>query len=61
VSQDGVINARPRILGGGSTLTAGFYTRSSANYIKEAGWNETLVNESYQWAEKLVVFKPPML
>ncbi|GMY07059.1 protein HOTHEAD [Fagus crenata] len=61
VSQDGVINARPRILGGGSALNAGFYTRASASYIKEAGWNETLVNESYQWAEKLVVFKPPML
>uniref|UniRef100_A0A2N9FJG4 Glucose-methanol-choline oxidoreductase N-terminal domain-containing protein n=1 Tax=Fagus sylvatica TaxID=28930 RepID=A0A2N9FJG4_FAGSY len=61
VSQDGVINARPRILGGGSALNAGFYTRASASYIKEAGWNETLVNESYQWAEKLVAFKPPML
>ncbi|GMY05098.1 protein HOTHEAD [Fagus crenata] len=48
VSQDGVINARPRILGGGSALHKG------------SGWNETLVNESYQWAEKLVVFKPPM-
>uniref|UniRef100_A0A2N9FVK0 Glucose-methanol-choline oxidoreductase N-terminal domain-containing protein n=1 Tax=Fagus sylvatica TaxID=28930 RepID=A0A2N9FVK0_FAGSY len=61
VSQDGVINARPRILGGGSALNAGFYMRASASYIKEAGWNETLVNESYQWAEKLVAFKPPML
>ncbi|GMY07061.1 protein HOTHEAD [Fagus crenata] len=54
-------NPKVTDVGGGSALNAGFYTRASASYIKEAGWNETLVNESYQWAEKLVAFKPPML
>ncbi|GLT70276.1 hypothetical protein SLA2020_423670 [Shorea laevis] len=61
VSQDGVFNARARVLGGGSALNAGFYTHASPNYVKEAGWNQTLVNQSYEWVERLVAFRPPML
>ncbi|GAV79428.1 GMC_oxred_N domain-containing protein/GMC_oxred_C domain-containing protein [Cephalotus follicularis] len=60
VSEDGVINARARVLGGGTCLNAGFYTRASRDYISDAGWDEKLVNESYQWVEKLVAFEPPM-
>lgn len=34
ISEDGVINARARVLGGGSCLNAGFYTRASPEYIR---------------------------
>lgn len=34
ISEDGVINARARVLGGGSCINAGFYTRASDEYIK---------------------------
>ncbi|MCH82207.1 protein HOTHEAD-like, partial [Trifolium medium] len=27
----------------------------------EAGWEEKLVNESYKWVERVVVFRPPVL
>ncbi|CAN6580746.1 unnamed protein product [Malus baccata var. baccata] len=60
ISEDGVINARARVLGGGSCLNAGFYTRAPPDYIREAGWDGRLVNESYQWVEHLVAFRPPI-
>ncbi|KAE8717189.1 hypothetical protein F3Y22_tig00110057pilonHSYRG00175 [Hibiscus syriacus] len=34
ISEDGVINSRARVLGGGSCLNAGFYTRASTEYVK---------------------------
>ncbi|XP_027917988.1 protein HOTHEAD [Vigna unguiculata] len=58
VSEDGVINSRARILGGGSCLNAGFYTRASPEYAREAGWDGRAVNESYEWVEKVVAFEP---
>ncbi|XP_061341697.1 protein HOTHEAD-like [Gastrolobium bilobum] len=61
ISMDGVLNARARVLGGGSVLNAGFYSRASFRYIRESGWNETLAKNSYKWVEKKVVFEPPML
>ncbi|XP_022719864.1 protein HOTHEAD-like [Durio zibethinus] len=60
ISEDGVINARPLVLGGGSCLNAGFYTRAAIEYVRQAGWDGRLVNESYQWVEKLVAFEPPL-
>ncbi|KAL9246762.1 hypothetical protein vseg_020256 [Gypsophila vaccaria] len=60
VSEDGVINARARVLGGGSCLNAGFYTRAEAQYVLDAGWEPKLVNESYAWVERVVAFEPPM-
>ncbi|KAK0586518.1 hypothetical protein LWI29_008282 [Acer saccharum] len=60
ISQDGVINARGRVLGGGTCLNAGFYTRAASDYVRNVGWDGKLVNESYEWAEKLVAFEPPM-
>ena len=33
VSTDGVINSRARILGGGTCINAGFYTRASSRYV----------------------------
>ncbi|KAL6005550.1 hypothetical protein ACLOJK_006117 [Asimina triloba] len=61
ISEDGVINARARVLGGGSCLNAGFYTRASTDYVQASGWDGALANRSYQWAEKVVAFEPPML
>ena len=61
VSEDGVVNARARVLGGGSAVNGGFYTRASPAYVKQAGWDGALVNESYAWVEKKVAFKPTML
>jgi len=34
ISEDGVINSRARVLGGGSCLNAGFYTRASPEYAR---------------------------
>lgn len=58
VSTDGVISARARILGGGSCLNAGFYSRASPAYVRRVGWNASLVNESYPWVEKIVAHMP---
>ncbi|KAG8638440.1 hypothetical protein MANES_14G030200v8 [Manihot esculenta] len=61
ISEDGVYNTRARVLGGGSSLNAGFYTHASADFVKESGWSEKLANASYEWIEKKVVFEPTML
>ncbi|KAK9069716.1 hypothetical protein SSX86_010110 [Deinandra increscens subsp. villosa] len=58
VSNDGVFNARARVLGGGTSINAGFYTRASERYVKSVGWDAKLVNESYRWVEKQVVREP---
>ncbi|KAJ9190327.1 hypothetical protein P3X46_001543 [Hevea brasiliensis] len=58
ISTDGVLNARARVLGGGSSINAGFYTRASTRFIKKVGWDENLVNESYPWIEKQIVHRP---
>ncbi|KAF8027421.1 hypothetical protein BT93_E0351 [Corymbia citriodora subsp. variegata] len=60
ISEDGVINARARVLGGGSCLNAGFYTRAAPEYVRNVGWDGKLVNESYAWVERLVAFQPKM-
>jgi choline dehydrogenase-like flavoprotein len=58
VSEDGVVNARARVLGGGSCLNAGFYTRASSGYVRAAGWDHRLANASYRWVERALVFRP---
>ncbi|KAE8659561.1 Protein HOTHEAD [Hibiscus syriacus] len=55
VSTDVVINARARILGGGTCINAGFYTRANSE-----GWDERLVNDSYSWVEKQIVHRPKL-
>lgn len=57
-STDGVFNARARVLGGGTCINAGFYTRASTSYINRVGWDPKLVNESYPWIEKQIVHQP---
>ncbi|XP_019448221.1 PREDICTED: protein HOTHEAD-like isoform X2 [Lupinus angustifolius] len=58
ISTDGVMNARGRILGGGTSINAGFYTRASTRYIEKVGWDAKLVNESYPWVENQIVYRP---
>ncbi|KAM1219379.1 hypothetical protein ACFX2J_046224 [Malus domestica] len=60
VSTDGVINTRARVLGGGSCINAGFYTRASTRFIKRVGWDAKIVNESYPWIEKQIVHQPKL-
>ncbi|XP_016491414.1 protein HOTHEAD [Nicotiana tabacum] len=60
ISEDGVINARARVLGGGSCLNAGFYSRAGTKYVNRVGWDGKLVNESYIWVENKVAFQPPV-
>ncbi|GLJ35747.1 hypothetical protein SUGI_0717940 [Cryptomeria japonica] len=61
VSDEGVQLVRGRVLGGGSAINAGFYSRASSEFIREMEWDEKLVNESYEWVEKLMAFKPDKL
>ncbi|TYI81322.1 hypothetical protein E1A91_D05G146600v1 [Gossypium mustelinum] len=60
VSTDGVINARARVLGGGTCINAGFYTRANSGFIRRVGWDERLVNESYPWVEKQIIHQPKL-
>eukprot|EP01018_Ginkgo_biloba_P000490 Gb_32365 [translate_table: standard] len=60
VSEDGVINSRARVLGGGSAINAGFYTRANPKYVQSVGWDGEVVNQSYLWVEKLVAHRPAM-
>ncbi|GAA0169344.1 hypothetical protein LIER_23856 [Lithospermum erythrorhizon] len=60
ISNDGVLNSRARVLGGGTCINAGFYTRAGSSFIKEVGWDAKLVNESYPWIEKQIVRWPDL-
>lgn len=54
-----MINNRARVLGGGSCINAGFYSRAEDEFVTEAaGWDQQLLNESYGWVENKIVFKP---
>ncbi|CAA3023282.1 HOTHEAD-like isoform X1 [Olea europaea subsp. europaea] len=58
ISTDGVINSRARILGGATSINAGFYTRASSSFIRNVRWDSKLVQESYSWIEKQIVHRP---
>ncbi|XP_043718945.1 protein HOTHEAD isoform X2 [Telopea speciosissima] len=60
ISTDGVINSRARVLGGGTCINAGFYTRANARFIKSVGWDTELVKQSYPWIEKQIVHWPKL-
>ncbi|GLJ41023.1 hypothetical protein SUGI_0849350, partial [Cryptomeria japonica] len=59
VSEDGVLNIRPRVLGGGTCLNAGFYTRESSSEVKAMGLEPGLVEQSCHWVESVVAHRPP--
>ncbi|XP_057968239.1 (R)-mandelonitrile lyase-like [Malania oleifera] len=59
-SEDGVLNARGRVLGGSSMINAGFYSRAEEDFYLKSGieWDMFVVNEAYQWIEQAIVFPP---
>ncbi|XP_050382801.1 (R)-mandelonitrile lyase-like [Argentina anserina] len=62
ISEDGVPNVRGRILGGSSGINAGFYSRADQEFYKRSAfhWDLKVVNESYEWVEKAIVFRPEL-
>ncbi|ESQ35396.1 hypothetical protein EUTSA_v10007408mg [Eutrema salsugineum] len=59
-SRDGIENYRGRVLGGSSAINGGFYSRASEEFVKKAGWDKDLVQDSYKWVESKVVFMPQL-
>ncbi|KAM7480683.1 hypothetical protein LguiA_028896 [Lonicera macranthoides] len=61
-SEEGVPNARGRVLGGSSTINAGFYSRADQDFYQRSGfnWDLKLVNKSYDWVERAIVFRPQL-
>ncbi|XP_073054021.1 (R)-mandelonitrile lyase-like [Primulina eburnea] len=61
-SEDGVPNARGRVLGGSSAINAGFYSRADQDFYKRSGinWDLRVINQSYDWVEKIIVFRPEL-
>ncbi|KAL1811323.1 hypothetical protein DCAR_0623393 [Daucus carota subsp. sativus] len=55
---EGVFNVRPRILGGGSSINGGFYSRPSLGSLKELELDPKLAYKSYPWVEKQIVQWP---
>ncbi|XVF15100.1 hypothetical protein REPUB_Repub09cG0120200 [Reevesia pubescens] len=62
ISEDGVQNARGRVLGGSSAINAGFYSRADPEFYERSGvnWDLSLVNQSYEWVERGVVVRPEL-
>ncbi|CAH8360350.1 unnamed protein product [Eruca vesicaria subsp. sativa] len=58
ISEDGVFNARARVLGGGTVINAGFYSRAEDEFVAEAGWDRDEVEAAYEWVERKVAFEP---
>ncbi|XVF41505.1 hypothetical protein PTKIN_Ptkin01aG0284900 [Pterospermum kingtungense] len=61
ISEDGVFHRRARVLGGGTVINGGFYTRAETFFLKQTGLDEALANDSYNWVEKKLVYKPVLL
>ncbi|CAA0808777.1 (R)-mandelonitrile lyase-like [Striga hermonthica] len=61
-SEDGVHNARGRVLGGSSAINAGFYSRADHDFYRRSGinWDLKMVNQSYNWVENAIVFRPDL-
>ncbi|XP_050289134.1 (R)-mandelonitrile lyase-like [Quercus robur] len=61
-SEDGVLNARGRVLGGSSAINAGFYSRADDDFYEKSGvnWDLRVVNQSYEWVERAIVFRPEL-
>ncbi|XP_024983632.1 protein HOTHEAD-like [Cynara cardunculus var. scolymus] len=61
VSEDGVVNVRGKVLGGGTAINAGIYSRGEGKFKNEARlMDDDLIGKSYGWVEKVMVFKPVM-
>ncbi|KAJ6428651.1 hypothetical protein OIU84_020342 [Salix udensis] len=62
MSEDGVPNARGRVLGGSSAINAGFYSRADPAFFQQSGveWDLDIVNQAYEWVEEAIVFRPEL-
>ncbi|OMO77995.1 hypothetical protein CCACVL1_14713 [Corchorus capsularis] len=61
ISEDGVPNNRARVLGGGTAINVGFYSRAQPLFIRQLGLDEALVEDSYKWVERKLVYRPNLL
>lgn len=61
-SEEGVPNTRGRVLGGSSVINAGFYSRADKEFYEKSGlsWDLRMVNQSYEWVENAIVFRPEL-
>ncbi|BFG14662.1 hypothetical protein CerSpe_009360 [Prunus speciosa] len=61
-SDDGVSNARGRVLGGSSMINAGFYSRAEKEFYAQSRieWDLALVDKAYSWVEDTIVFQPKL-
>ncbi|XP_076904285.1 protein HOTHEAD-like [Bidens hawaiensis] len=58
---EGVVNSRPRVLGGGTSINGGFYSRGEEQFNMEAKLTDAdLIEESYQWIEERLVYELPL-
>ncbi|CAN6695970.1 unnamed protein product [Malus baccata var. baccata] len=59
-SEDGVANLRGRVLGGGSMINVALYSRADGEFYEKSGikLDMNLVNNSYEWVENTVAFRP---
>ncbi|XP_062079096.1 (R)-mandelonitrile lyase 4-like [Humulus lupulus] len=59
-SEDGVGNARGRVLGGSSMVNGGFYSRGDDEFFAKSGveWDMGMVEKAYEWVEESVVSRP---
>jgi (R)-mandelonitrile lyase len=59
-SEEGVPNTRARVLGGGSSINAGFYSRAHPEFFTDVplSWDLQEVNKSYEWIERVLVHRP---
>lgn len=62
-SEDGIQNARGNVLGGGSMINFGFYSRADDYFYNksEIEWDIKNVEKSYEWVEDSVVSIPERL
>ncbi|GJV70972.1 (R)-mandelonitrile lyase-like protein [Tanacetum coccineum] len=61
--KDGIRNARGNVLGGGSMVNLGFYSRADNYFYNKSGiaWDIKNVEKSYEWVEDSVVSIPERL
>ncbi|PON38619.1 Long-chain-alcohol oxidase [Parasponia andersonii] len=59
-SEDGVENARGRVLGGTSMINAGFFSRADNEFLSKSGiqWDLDAVEKAYEWVEETIVSFP---
>ncbi|KAL2611278.1 hypothetical protein R1flu_022970 [Riccia fluitans] len=59
-SLDGIYNRRARVLGGGSAINAGFFSRANPEWINNRHMKWNRVNASFEWVEAVVASFPNM-